>query len=213
MRRLFLFLLFTILVPASSYAASKDYSGDKTEYQVLRCRFSGEVNKKDEKGTTTQYTEGKIVIVPGRGAILALDKPKPGMVVFTKEHMALIVYDNLAARTDAEKHPELAQMANLFADAMTGKWESFEPFFSIEHRGDKDNWSVKLKTRAVDKTKIPFSIITAGGGAFITALGLVEPNGSYTSYKLFDHKVETRFLAKSDLYLFNLADTNISTGR
>ena len=206
MLRLFLFFVLTVLLPVSSYAADQGVKKKDIVRQVLRGSFTAEQSIKGEDGTKKQQSEGKFVVVPGYGVIVTMEKPEPGSVVFTKDNMGVVSYDTVTMRVPTREKPQFARVHELLVDGLMGKWESFDKDFSIERRGDKSDWSVKLSTRAINRTKVPFTVITASGGSFITSLGFVEPTGSYASYKIFNQRLSEEAIKNEDWRLFAMTD-------
>lgn len=188
MPRVLFLVLLVVFSPVSADARSIYSGNDNSKVQVLRGRFTFEKSIKDGAIRKTEHGDGYFVVAPGLGVIWAVETPQEIKMIFTNNSILGIVQKKPAFMVSEKKMPSLPRVYAMLADGLKGMWEAFNDDFTVERSGDENNWQVKMSARNRN-AGVPFTLITASGGKFVTAVGLVEPSGTYSSYKIVGQEI------------------------
>ncbi|PKU24596.1 LolA-related protein [Telmatospirillum siberiense] len=171
MRRL-LVLLLIVLAPLSP-AWSAGPSQTMEPGQVLRGRF---VQERHLSGFGAPLrTEGRFVLVPGRGLIWQAETPFAVTTVITAAGLVQTAGGTETMRLPSARLPFLSRLYDMLGGVLGGDWRAMESDFATTRSGDDGNWRMELvPRRAPDQVSMPFRSIVAKGGRFLDEVVLAK---------------------------------------
>lgn len=174
MRRL-LVLCFLLSAPlAAAWATGPSQTIEPG--QVLRGRF---VQERHLSGFAAPLrTEGRFVLVPGRGLIWRAETPFSVTTIITAQGLVQSADGAETMRLPASRLPFLSRLYDMLGGVLGGDWRAMETDFSVTRTGDERSWRVELTPRrAPDQVGMPFRSIAARGGRFLDEVVLSKSDG------------------------------------
>lgn len=148
---------------------------------VLRGRF---IQERHLQGFSAPVrSEGRFVVVPGKGLIWQAETPFAVTTVVTPTGLVQSVGGTETARLSAARLPFLSRLYDMMAGALAGDWRALEASFAITRTGS----TVHLAPmRADDATGQQIAAIRAILGRFVDQVDIVRPNGDFDRLRFLD---------------------------
>lgn len=200
MKRILAFLFFA-LISSLATAATLGPSVKLQADSVLRGRF---VQEHPVKSGGIVRSEGRFVVAPGRGVLWQIEKPLPISVVVTDRGMTQSVGGVPLLRFTPDKMPLLRDATDLLTAALEGDFAALSPRFTVKTSGKPAAWQAVLIPRG-DQGHMPFTRITAHGGAYVNDAKIARPDGLTDGMAFSDQSVTRGGLADDEALLFDAA--------
>ncbi len=185
MHRLIAVLFLTCLTTLSAAQGLAGPSQTLEAGQVLRGRF---VQERHLKGFNAPLrTEGRFVLVPGRGLIWQAETPFAVTTVITAAGLVQAVGGAETMRLPSARLPFLARLYDMLSGVLGGDWRAVETDFTTTRSGGAEAWRMELTPRqAPDQIAMPFRSITVKGGRFLDEVILAKGDDDFDRLEFLD---------------------------
>jgi hypothetical protein len=151
-------------------------------------------------------TEGRFLLVAGKGLIWRGEKPFATVVVITPAGIVQIIDGREVQRLAAARLPFLARFYDMLSGALAGDWSAMDRDFAINRQGDGKNWKIVLRPlHADDPAAAQLQSITVRGAAFVEKAEIHRAGGDWEQVEFLDQARSSAPLAPEDARLFESA--------
>lgn len=163
---------------------------------VLRGRF---VQERHLQGFAKPVrSEGRFVVVPGKGLIWKAETPFAVTTVVTPAGIVQSVGGTETTRLSADRLPFLTRLYDMMAGALAGDWRALESTFRITRSGAD---IALAPQRPDDLTAQQIAAIRAHLGRYVERVEIVKPSGDMDRMIFLDQVVGTGPLAADEAAL------------
>ena len=203
--RLLLVVLALVLGPAAVLAA--DAPSPSLTLAVGQSLAGRWVQTRHLRGFARPLSsEGRFMLLPGRGLVWRTDKPFAAAVAITAAGLVQLSGGDEVVRLRASQTPFVGHLYAMLQGALSGDWAPLEQRFAIDRGQAGGQWQVTLIPRQrEDAAMAQIESLVAHGDRFIEAIEIRKSGGDDDSLTFFDQSVSGAPPAPEDLALLDRA--------
>jgi len=198
-------LLVLLCLPSGGAGLAADAAPQAiVEGQMLHGRF---VQERHLAGFSKPLrSEGRFVLVPGRGLIWASEKPFDSTVVITPAGILQLVGGKEAMRLPASRLPVVARLYDILSWAMSGNAAALQRDFTVERGADAGGWHLMLRpAHSGDPGLGQLQSIALGGRTLVEEVAIRKEAGDEDRLAFAEQRVEPVRLTAEESALFDAA--------
>ena len=151
-------------------------------------------------------TEGRFLLVPGKGLIWRGEKPFKTVTVITASGIVRTIDGNEALRMPAARLPFLRRFYAMLSAALAGDLTEIERDFTVSRKEQSEEWQVFLQpARADDPLAAQIRSISLTGTRFVEKVEVQKAGGDWETLSFKDQVASTSGLSREDAKLFEMA--------